>query len=84
MADIGMVIRQLAGLCGDCLVHFGLAIPDVDTIQAGKGIQQTVAIAVLNVTALAAGHDTLRDIAPREFGQMCGRVEKIFAIPLFQ
>ena len=84
VADIGMVIGQFAGLIGDGLGDLLTSIADVDTIETGKGIQQTDAIAVGDVASLCRLDDPLRDIAAREFGQMGRRMKEILAVPLGQ
>ena len=84
MPDIGMVIGQFLRLFGDGVDDLGPAIADVDAIKPGKCIQQAVALAVLDIDALAAGHHTVRHLAAGKLRQMGGRVKEILPVPLIQ
>jgi hypothetical protein len=52
VADIGVVIGQLARLFGDRLGDLGPAIADVDAVEPGEGVEQAIAVAVLDMAAL--------------------------------
>jgi hypothetical protein len=82
VADIGVVIGELLGLRGDRLGDLGAAVADIDAIEPGEGVEQPVAVAVLDEHALAAAHDALGGLAAGELGEVGRGVEEIVAVPL--
>ena len=52
MPDIGMVVREGGGLSGDRVRDLGSAIPDIDAVKPGKGVQATLALIVADVDAM--------------------------------
>ncbi len=76
-----MVVRELAGLFGDGLGDLGAAIADIDAIEAREGVEQAVAVTILDIDALAAGDDPVGAFATGVLGEMGGRVEEIFPVP---
>jgi hypothetical protein len=84
VADIGVVIGQFLRLRGDRLGDFLAAIADVDAVEPGEGVEQAVAVTVLDKDALAAGDDPVRHVAARELREMGGGMEKVIAIPLVE
>ena len=48
MADIGVVVGQLMRLGGDGVGDLLAAIADVDAVEAGEGVEQPVAVAILD------------------------------------
>jgi hypothetical protein len=47
VADIGVVIGQLARLVGDGLGHLLTAVADIHAIEPGEGVEEAVAVPVL-------------------------------------
>ena len=81
MADVGVVVGELAGLGGDRLGDLGAAVADVDAVEAGEGVEQAVAVAVLDVDAGAAGDDAGGGLAAGVLGEVGRGVEEGFAVP---
>ncbi len=84
MADIGMVIGQLAGLRGDGLGDLGPSIADIDAIEAGEGVQRRAPLAVGDPHPAGPGDDPVADLAPGELAQMGRGMEEVIVIPLGQ
>ena len=59
-------------------------IADVDAVKASKRIEQLVAFTVLDIDALAAGHDPVAKLTTSELGEMGRGVEEILAVPFRQ
>jgi hypothetical protein len=82
VADIGVVIGQLARLRGDGVGDLGAAIADIHAIEPGEGVEQAAAVTVLDIDALAAGDHARGRLAARMLGEMGGGVEERLAVPL--
>ena len=52
VADIGVVIGQLVRLLGDRLGDLLTAVADIHAVEAGEGVEQPVAVAVLDMAAV--------------------------------
>ena len=84
MADIGVVIGQLFCLGGDSLGYLGAAIADIDAIEAGKGVEQPVAVTILDIDARASLDDAVGAFSARVLGEMGGGMEEVFPVPLVE
>ena len=81
MADIGVVVGELAGLRGDGVGDLGAAVADVDAVETGEGVEEALAVAVLDVDAGAAGDDARGGLAAGVLGEVGGGVEEGLAVP---
>ncbi len=70
VADISMVIGQLARLFGDRLGDFGPAIADIDAVEPGKGVEASIAVTIDNIYAFATFDHTGRAFAARMLGHV--------------
>jgi hypothetical protein len=68
MADIGMVVSQLARLPGDGLGDLLTSIADIDAIEPGEGVEKTMPVPVLDIDPVTPGDDPVRRLA---FLQSC-------------
>lgn len=84
MANVGMIIGQLARLVGNGIRNICAAITDINAIRTREGIQHPGAVAVFGVTPRPAGDDAVRDVATGKVRQMGGRVKEILTVPLFK
>ena len=71
MADIRMVISQLFSLFGYCVNHLASAITDIDAVKTCKGIQQVVALHVIDIDAFTARHHPVWYLTTGKAGQVC-------------
>ena len=71
-------------MIGDGVRHLAPAVSDVDAIEAGKAVQQFVAVVFLDINTLAAGHNSVGHVAACELRQMRGGMKKRTAVPLVQ
>ncbi len=81
VADIGVVVGELAGLGGDRLGDLLAAVADVHAVEAGEGVEQRPAVTVLDIDALAAGDDAGRGLAAGVLGEVGRGVEEGLAVP---
>ena len=81
MADVGVVVGELARLRGDRVGDLGAAIADVDAVEPGEGVEEALAVAVLDVDAGAAGDDPRGGVAAGVLGEVRRGVEEVFAVP---
>ena len=65
-----MVVGKLLRLRGNRFGNLLTVIADIDTVEPGKGIEQLVAVAILDMNAGTAGNDPVRRFAPRVLGKM--------------
>ena len=81
MPRIGVIVGKFARLIGDSLDDLLAAIPNVHAIEAGKSVQQPVAVAVLNVNAFTTGHDATCALSARMLRKVGGGVHEGLPVP---
>ena len=84
MPDIGMVIRQFAGLIGNRLRDFLAAIAHIDAIESGKCIQHAIAVPILDEHARCCPDHPVRAFAARVLGEVCRGMKEVVPIPLIE
>ena len=79
-----MVVGELPGLRSDRLGHLLPAVTDVDAIEAGKAVEQTVAFTIVDEDTFAAGDDAVFQLAAGELGKVSRRMKEVIVIPLVE
>jgi hypothetical protein len=81
MADIGVVVGQLACLLGDRRGDLAAAVAGIDAIEPGEGVEAAAAIPVDDVDAFAGDDDAIGRVAARMIGHVGRGVEEMVAVP---
>jgi hypothetical protein len=81
VADIGVVIGEGFRLLGDGVGDLAAAIADIDAIEAGEGVEQPVAIAILDIDARAAREDPAVAFAALLLAEMGRGMEEALPVP---
>jgi hypothetical protein len=73
----GELVRLLRDGVGD----LGPPVPRIHAVKRREGVEEAVAVPVLDVDAFAARHDPPRHVAARVLGGMRRGVEEVVAVP---